>query len=116
MASLNAKIPDDLKTELDVATARRGMTIQDATIEALTAWLRAVSGLPQQMGTQHLGVEGDKQSWPRDVRDGEELVREFVAMLKHPGPYDSRAIRTLFIDHLRDEELRRQRHTARKKS
>src|SRR5690349_1315977 len=54
---------------------------------------------------------GDPESWPRDVRDGEELVREFIAILKHPAKGDLNA-RHFMIEHLRDPDDKAERAKA----
>jgi len=39
--ALNARVPAALKREIDIAAARRGVSKQDAVVQALELWLRA---------------------------------------------------------------------------
>ena len=39
--ALNARVPLALKRELDITTARKGISKQDAVIQALELWLKA---------------------------------------------------------------------------
>lgn len=40
-AALNARVPLALKRELDLITARQGISKQDAVVQALELWLKA---------------------------------------------------------------------------
>jgi hypothetical protein len=39
--ALNARVPLTLKRELDIITARKGISKQDAVVQALELWLKA---------------------------------------------------------------------------
>lgn len=99
------RVPEEVNREIDAESARLGLYKYEMVQQVWEFYKTAQAAEP---------VAG-RTIWPKDVRDGDSLLQEFIMMLCHPAPADQRGkggIRRLFIDHLRDPELRAARRAA----
>lgn len=110
------RIPKSIEKALGHLMVETGESFQSLSLRLLRRELDGPAS--QDAGSQataaSISDNGDAP-WPRDVRDGDELVREFVAMLKHPGPHDQMGkggMRQHIIDHLRHAGFREERRKA----
>lgn len=117
MAKITVDLNDDQHERFVTAKLRRKeKSLQSLMIGATERLLDDASGGDGSAERPRPNTaSAEDLPWPKDVRDGEELVREFIALLKHPAPGDKMGgggMRRHIIEHLRDRGLREDREQA----
>jgi len=110
----------EYRRKLQKLALEHGLKVQGLIELALDRYLRDKAAEVGAIVTDRFMEPGEladdeNADWPSDVPDGDELMSEFEAMLKHPGPHDRMGkggMRQHIIDHLRHPGFREERRKA----